>query len=188
MEKEKQAKVIGVIGSRSLSHNKSTLVGAVTEDLLNRSFHIATGGAVGADEYCLNHLVHIGLADHGTLYSPWKDYSGFPVKVRALTRQFREYKGSIIWGNSSGKEEYSIVRTALLQRNLRLVEAVDGIVAFLQGKSNGTVFTLRKAVQAHLPVVVFAFETTLPSFNVVKWKALKCGGCWEGAFKAVYTK
>ena len=181
-------KHIGVIGSRSLPASQAELVGAVVEDLLKRKFQLASGGAVGTDEYCLAYLVHVGEADKGTLYSPWNTYEGFPVKVRSLTRQFKEYGGSVIWGNLRGKEEYSVVRTGLLQRNLRLIEAVSGIVAFLYGESRGSLFTIRKALGEHLPVVIFCLDTPLPEFPNIKWKPLRCGGCWEGAYKAVYLK
>jgi len=62
---------------------KAELVGSVVEDLLKRKFHIASGGAVGADEYCVGYLVHVGECDKGTLYSPWSTYESFPVKVRS---------------------------------------------------------------------------------------------------------
>ena len=181
-------KHIGVIGSRSLPSSNSILVGSVVEDLLKRKCHIASGGAIGADEYCLSQLVHLGESSKGTLYSPWCTYEGFPVKVRALTRQFKQYGGSVIWGGLQGKEEYSIVRTGLLQRNMRLIEAVSGVVAFLHGESKGSLFTIRKALAGQLPVVVFCSECSLPEFPNIKWKPLRCGGCWEGAYKAVYLK
>lgn len=181
-------RAVGFIGSRSLSHTVSEKVGLVVEDMLARKYRIASGGAVGADEFCLSHLVHIGEAEQATVYSPWKDYTGFPLKVRALTRQFREFGGSIVWGNVSEKDQYLMVRTALLQRNMRLVEAVDGIIAFIQGKSSGTLFTLKKAIREHLPIVVFAFETQLPEIAGVKWRPLRAGGCWEGGYKAVYLR
>ena len=181
-------RMIGVIGSRNLPPNKAEQVGAVVDDLLSRKLQIASGGAVGADEYCLGYLVHIGECHRGRLFSPWSTYEAFPVKVRALTRQFKEYGGSIIWGNLQGKEDYPIVRTGLLQRNLRLIEAVTGIVAFLYGESKGSLFTIRKALAEHLPVVIFPIDTPLPVFPNIKWKPLKCGGCWEGAVKAVYLK
>jgi len=183
-----EVKHIGVIGSRSLPSSQSGLVGLVVEDLLGRNCHIASGGAVGADEYCLSQLVHIGESGKGTLYSPWSTYEGFPVKVRALTRQFKQYGGSVIWGGLQGKEEYPIVRTGLLQRNMRLIEAVSGIVAFLHGESKGSLFTIRKALAGHLPVVIFCLGRALPEFSNIKWKPLLCGGCWEGAYKAVYLR
>ena len=181
-------RIVGVIGSRSLPLCYAEHVGAVVEDLLKRKNQIASGGAVGTDEYCLAYLVHIGEADKGTVYSPWSTYEGFPVKVRVLSRQFKEYGGSIVWGSLRGQEEYAIVRAGLLARNMRLIEAVTGIVAFLHGDSNGTIFTLRKALNAHLPVVIFCIDRQLPEFPNIKWKPLLCGGCWDGAYKAVYLK
>ncbi len=181
-------KLVGVIGSRSLPLQYAEHVGAVVEDLIKRKNQIASGGAVGTDEYCLAYLVHIGEADKGTVYSPWSTYEGFPVKVRVLSRQFKEYGGSIVWGNLRGQEEYAVVRAGLLARNMRLIDAVTGIVAFLHGDSHGTLFTLRKALSAHLPVVIFCIDRRLPEFANIKWKPLICGGCWEGAFKAVYLK
>jgi len=183
-----QTKNIGVIGSRSLPHTTEELAHQVTENLLHRKFRIASGGAVGADEYCLSALVHLGECANATIYTPWNGYEGFPVKVRALTRQFKEYGGSIVWGTLRGKEAYPIVRTGLLQRNLRLIEAVDGIVAFLHGESRGSLFTIRKALSEHLPVVIFCIDRALPEFKNIKWKALRCGGCWEDSYKAVYLK
>ena len=185
---EKDRKVIGIIGSRSLPHTVEALALQVTENLLHRKFRIASGGAVGADEYCLSALVHLGECANATIYTPWNGYEGFPVKVRALTRQFKEYGGSIVWGTLRGKENYPVVRTGLLQRNLRLIEAVDGIVAFLHGESRGSLFTIRKALSEHFPVVIFCFDRALPEFKNIKWKALRCGGCWENAYKAVYLK
>ncbi len=181
-------KLVGVIGSRSLPLEWAERVGSVTEDLLGRGCNIASGGAVGTDEFCLSHLVHIGESARGTLYSPWSTYEGFPVKVRALTRQFKDYGGSVVWGTVRGQEEYTIVRTALLQRNMRLIDAVTGVVAFLFGESRGTLFTLRKALAAHLSVVIFCVGCPLPEFPNIKWKPLICGGCWDGAYKAVYLK
>ena len=95
-------RVVGVIGSRSLPLEWADRVGTVTEDLLGRGCNIASGGAVGTDEFVLSHLVHIGESARGTLYSPWSTYEGFPVKVRSLTRQFKDFGGSIVWGTVRG--------------------------------------------------------------------------------------
>jgi hypothetical protein len=188
-EQVSATRYIGVIGSRSLPHHISDQVGDIVEDLLARGFNISTGGAVGADEFALARVIHIGLANRATLFSPWKDYSAFPVKVRAMVRQFKdEYQGSILWGNSYGKESYSIIRSALLQRNVRLIEASYGIVAFLHGESRGSMFTLMRAIQHHMPVVVFPIDRELPNIPAVKWRPIRCGGCWDKAFKAVYLK
>jgi predicted Rossmann fold nucleotide-binding protein DprA/Smf involved in DNA uptake len=61
---------IGVVGARSLSSEYEDKVGDIVEDLLGRGFHIASGGAVGADEFAIARLVHIGMADRCTVYTP----------------------------------------------------------------------------------------------------------------------
>ena len=91
-------------------------------------------------------------------------------------------------GLVQGKEPHSIVRMALLKRNEKLVQASYGVVAFITAGSKGSLFTISKAVKAHLPLVVFPVSCELPTFQNVKWVALRCGGCWEGGFKAVYLK
>jgi hypothetical protein len=188
VEVDSDTRYIGVIGSRSLPNNISEQVGEIVEDLLDRGFNISTGGAVGADEFCVAHLVHIGLADRATIFAPWKEYGGFPNKVRSLVRQFREYKGAIIWGPSSGNEAYSLVRAALLQRNVRLLEASYGVVAFLHGESKGSLFTISRAIKRHMPLVIFPIDRDLPKIPSVKWVPIRCGGCWEGSYKAVYLR
>ncbi len=89
---------------------------------------------------------------------------------------------------------------ALLKRNERLIEACYGLVAFLMPASKGTIFTISKAVNAHLPLEVFPVDAQgfshklnfnpviLPEFSNVKWVALRCGGCLDGGFKAVYLR
>ena len=181
-------KSIGVIGSRSLTFHMCEKVGDVVEDLLSRKYHIASGGAIGADQFVVEKLLRIGQSDHCTVYSPWKNYSGFPVKVRVMMRQFRDYGGSIIWGPVFGKEPEGLVRLALLHRNERLVEACYGLVAFITGDSRGSIFTIKKAAQKRMPLVVFPIDCHLPEIPFVKWVQLRCGGCWENCFKAVYLK
>jgi predicted Rossmann fold nucleotide-binding protein DprA/Smf involved in DNA uptake len=179
---------IGVIGSRSLPPEVSGKVGDVTEDLLDRGFHIATGGAVGTDSFCLSRLLEIGVADKATIHTAWGSYKRFPVETRADVRRFRDTGGHILWGNINGDTDYSTVRAGLLARNVRLVDACHGIVAFLYGDSSGTLFTVSRAIQLKMPIVIFAINRELPVFPSVRWKPLLCGGCWEGGLKAVYVK
>ena len=178
---------IGVIGARSLPGDFSDKVGDIVEDLLDRGFHIATGGAMGADEFAMLRLVHIGLADRATIHTPWASYERFPVKVRALVRQFKEFGGHILWGNARN-QDFNVVRAALLARNVKLLDACHGIVAFLHGESRGTLFTLSRAIQLHMPIVIVPVDRELPEFPSVRWKPLLCGGCWDGGYKAVYVK
>lgn len=179
---------IGVVGSRSLAYTYAQSVGQVVEDLLSRNFHIASGGAIGTDQFVIEKLLHNGQSDKGVIYSAWRTYKGFPVKVRAMHRQFKTYGGSIIWGESSGKQPAYMVKSALLGRNVRLVEACYGMVFFLTAGSRGSIFTLTKAIKEKMPIVIFPVECELPNLPHIKWRAIRCGGCWEGSYKVVYLR
>jgi hypothetical protein len=181
-------KNIGVIGSRSLPFAYADKVGQVVDDLLERGFHIASGGALGTDQFCLERVISSGNADRCSIFSAWKNYAGFPAKVRPFVREARQEGATLFWGLSQGKEPQAMVRIALLKRNEKLVQASYGLVAFITAGSKGSIFTINKAVKAHLPLVVFPVGCELPKFTNVKWVALRCGGCWENSFKAVYLK
>ena len=200
---EKPMRSVGVIGSRSLGYGYADAVGQVVEDLLGRGYHIASGGAIGADQFVIERLLHMGMSAQCTVYSAWENYDGFPVKVRAMMRQFKDYGGHLLWGFSAGKETPYLIKAALLLRNKRLVEACYGLVAFIDGQSRGSIFTINVAAAKRMPLVVFpavaeamAGRPTsikvdvgiLPELSFVKWVPLRCGGCWEGGFKAVYLK
>lgn len=179
-------RLIGVVGARSLGYEYADLVGQIVDDLLTRNNHIATGGAIGTDEYALCRLLRNGYSDRCTVFAAWKGFEGFPAKVRAAVRQFKDYGGHIVWG-PAGKNE-ALVKTALLMRNIRLVDACYGLVAFITGDSRGTVFTIKKACAKRKPIVIFTVDCHLPEIQNVKWVPLRCGGIWEGAAKAVYTR
>lgn len=179
-------RLIGVVGARSLGYEYAELVGQIVDDLLTRNNHIATGGAIGTDEYAICRLLRTGYSDRCTVFAAWKGFEGFPAKVRAAVRQFKDYGGHIVWG-PAGKNE-ALVKTALLMRNIRLVDACYGLVAFITGDSRGTVFTIKKACAKRKPTVVFPIDCCLPEIPNVKWVPLRCGGIWEGAVKAVYLR
>ena len=181
-------KTVGIVGSRQLKFQYAVLVSAVTEYIVDSGYRVATGGAVGADQYVIECLLRNGACEHGTVFAPWVGYKGFPVKVRAMMRQFRDYEGSVIWGPARGNDEYNLVRLALLQRNKKLVDACYGVIAFLDGHARGTVYTIKKAAEHYMPLVVFNLDCHLPEIKHVKWVPLKCGGIWEGAVKAVYIR
>jgi len=181
-------KSVGVIGSRSLPYTVANKVGDIVQDLIKRKYHIATGGAIGADQFVIERLLRLGLSDHCTVYSPWQNYAGFPVKVRAMMRQFKDYGGHLLWGEVGGNEPQHLIKMGLLLRNQRLVSACYGLVAFIDGHSRGSIFTIQKAAQKRLTIVVFPHDCHLPEIDFVKWVPLKCGGCWDGGFKAVYLK
>ena len=56
-------------------------------DLLNVILLEATanaGGAIGADQFVVERLLRLGQSEKATIFSAWKQYSGFPVKVRDM--------------------------------------------------------------------------------------------------------
>ena len=179
-------RIVGVVGARSLTYQHADHVGQIVDDLLARGNRIATGGALGTDEYVLCRLLRSGQSDHCTVFAAWKGYEGFPAKVRASIRQFKEFGGHIVWGPAAKSEP--MVKTALLMRNVRLVDACYGLVAFITPDSRGTIFTIKKAAAKHKPIVVFAWDCDAPEIPNVRWIPLRCGGMWEGAVKAVYTR
>jgi len=181
-------KSVGVIGSRSLCYTHAHHVGEIVDDLIDRGYHIATGGAIGADQFVIEWLIRQGLSDHCTIYAAWKNYSGFPIKIRAMIRQFKDYGGHLLWGAASGQDSPHIAKAGLLLRNQLLVNACYGIVAFIDGQSRGSLFTIKKAAAKRLTMVVFTHDCHLPEIDYVKWVPLKCGGCWDGGFKAVYLR
>lgn len=181
-------KSVGVIGSRTLPHTRSNKVGEIVHDLILRKYHIATGGAVGADQFVIEKLLRVGLSDHCTVYAAWQNYTGFSIKVRAMMRQFKTQGGHVLWGAVSGNEPQHFIKMGLLLRNQRLVESCYGLVAFIDSNSKGSLFTIKKATEKRLVIVVFPLECDLPEIECVKWVMLKCGGCWEGGYKAVYLK
>ena len=181
-------KSVGVIGSRSIPFTVAPQVGDIVQDLLGRHYHIATGGAVGADQFVIEKLLRLGVSERCTVYSPWQNYASFPVKVRAMMRQFKDYGGHLLWGPVSTQDVPHVIKAGLLFRNQLLVNACYGIVAFIDGGSRGSIFTIKKAAAKRLTLVVFPHECHLPEIDYVKWVQLKCGGCWEGGFKAVYLR
>jgi hypothetical protein len=180
VKRDESVKSVGVIGSRSLSYTLASQVGDIVQDLLGRNYHIATGGAVGADQFAIERLLRLGVSERCTVYSAWQNYGSFPVKVRAMMRQFKDYGGHLLWG--------PVIKAGLLFRNQLLVNACYGIVAFIDGQSRGSLFTIKKAAAKRLTLVVFPHECHLPEIDYVKWVPLKCGGCWDGGFKAVYLR
>jgi len=181
-------KSVGVIGSRSLAYTVASQVGDIVQDLLKRHYHIATGGAVGTDQFAVERLLRLGVSERCTVYSAWQNYASFPVKVRAMMRQFKDQGGHLLWGPVSAQDSAHVIKAGLLFRNQLLVNACYGIVAFIDGQSRGSLFTIKKAAAKRLTMVVFPHECHLPEIDYVKWVPLKYGGCWDGGFKAVYLR
>ena len=148
-------RLAGVVGSRSLPVCFAPLVDQVVSLLLSCRFAVASGGAVGADQFALSALIRFGASSRGVVHSAWSSIAGFPSAVRADVVQFIAAGGRVVWGSASAGVSRSSAVSALLGRNRRLVSASSVVVAFLHGPSRGSLYTVRQAVSRGVPVVVF---------------------------------
>jgi len=149
------SRLAGIVGSRSLPASFSPFISSLVSALVARGFRLASGGAVGADQFALSALVEQGASASGVVYSAWSSASGFPVSVQPLVSRFLASGGQVVWGSGSSSQPRSAVVSALLGRNSRLVSACSLVIAFIHGQSHGTLFTIRQAVRRGIPVYVF---------------------------------
>jgi predicted Rossmann fold nucleotide-binding protein DprA/Smf involved in DNA uptake len=149
------SRLVGFVGSRSLPASFSPHVSSLVASFLARGFRVASGGAVGADQFALSALVEQGASSSGVVFSAWSSVGGFPASVRPSVDRFLASGGQVVWGASSPGAPRQQVVSALLGRNQRLVSACSCLVAFLHGPSRGTLFTVRQAVRRGIPVHVF---------------------------------
>jgi predicted Rossmann fold nucleotide-binding protein DprA/Smf involved in DNA uptake len=186
--KTNKTKYVGIIGSRQLSHTQSKRVGDITKYLVTKKYHIASGGAIGADQFVIEHLLRNGYSNKCTVFSAWKYYKCFPKTIQAMMKQFKEYGGKIQWGLCGEGANYSVARVALLERNVRLVKACYGVVAFIDKNSRGSIFTIKQAIKQKKKVVVFPIDCELPKINDIVWRRIKCTGPWAGSYvaKSIY--
>ncbi len=187
-EGREKGETIAVVGARSVSAKYGERIVHVVDDLLGRGFTIASGGAMGADQYVLSRLIARGRFNRGVVFSAWDTMRAFPVKVRRDIAMFQHNGGQIVWGTSSGAGHRGAIKGALLYRNRKMVDASDGVVAFLTEQSRGTFFTVQTAIESRRKLAVFPIDRTLPNFKAVKWVPMACGGVWDGAYRAVYLR
>lgn len=176
---------IGIVGARALPDSFREQVSAVVRYLVERGYHIHSGGALGADLFCLQALVEQSAFSSGVIFSPWVSASGFPRAVQPYIEQFVSHSGRVDWGMTRPHSSRSLVVTGLLARNQRLVSASYGIVAFLYGESRGTTQTILQAIARGLRVVVFLCGggADLPLLRRGRWIQLRCSvDCWQGAY------
>jgi predicted Rossmann fold nucleotide-binding protein DprA/Smf involved in DNA uptake len=185
--KKKERECVGVVGSRTLSYEQEKRVRDIVLYLLNKSYRLSSGGAVGADQFCLESIIQQGKSSSCTVYSPWRYYSGFPKTIQAMMKQFKEQGGTIKWGLCGQNEHYNVARVALLERNVRLVKACYGIVAFIDKNSRGSIFTIKQAIKQKKKVVVFPIDCEPPKINNIVWRLIKCTGPWAGSYVAKTT-
>lgn len=188
---------IAVIGSRALPVAFSEKVLGVVGRLLLRGHEVCHGGAMGADHFVLQALINLQAASRGILFSAWDSVLGFPAQVQPDVQKYLAAGGRAIVPTTGGRLHYlpasggvnisyPTARNALLQRNVEMVNHSDALVAFLHGESRGSSFTIKKACEKGLPVLVFlSGSTTLPQIKNGTWVALKnpCMGVIMHYFK-----
>ena len=180
---------IGVIGARALSDTYQNLVEEVVQYLLGRGHIIAHGGALGTDHYVLKALLAHSGVSRSVLYSAWQSQASFPKIVQPDVAQFVALGGKVIWGGGEGGMPYPAVAAALLARNVRLVNQCHGLVAFLHGKSKGTLSTVAQAQKRKIPIILFPLSEhiDLPQQKGMRWYPMALSGLWAGGVKAMYS-
>ena len=157
----------------------------IMNDLRDRGFVFASGGALGVDLWCLDHLVNNNLSNSGTIYSAWTDISGFPKKVQPLIDKFQTDNGTVVWGAARNGDPRGKVTRALLNRNKLLLKNVAGIVALYDSKSRGTIFTIKESAKQWKPIVAFPHQAELPSIGNSRWHAFMREDAWKGGYKSI---
>jgi hypothetical protein len=175
---------IGIVGARALPDSFRGQVSDIVRYLLERDYHIHTGGALGADMYVLQALIEQRAIDRGLILSAWSSIDGFPRDVLRYVDYYVSHRGRVSWGIVPARSSRALAVAGLLARNQRLVRSSVGIVAFLYGESTGTIRTIREAIRLDRRVVVFVCggEAVLPEVSG-RWVPLRCSvSCWGGAY------
>jgi hypothetical protein len=175
---------IGIVGARALPDSFREQVSAVVRYLVERDYQIHTGGAMGADQFALEAVISSGAYDRAVLFSAWSCVAGFPRSVQRHVDYYISHRGRVDWGFVQPGASRGIAISGLLARNIRLVSASYGIVAFLYGDSHGTTRTVLQAISRRLKVVVFVCggEARLPEVSSGHWVELSCASPWGGGF------
>jgi len=177
-------KSVGIVGARALPQEYKNNIQEVVKYLVNKNYVIHSGGALGADLFVLESLISLGAVSKGRLFSAWSELKGFPKEVQKFVEYFVSHQGEVSWGLVPPHSSRSVAVAGLLARNKRLVEASDGLVAFLYGDSNGTCYTVRESCQKGQNVVVFLCgdKAQLPQISFGQWVKLKCSAPWSEGY------
>jgi len=97
----------------------------------------------------------LGQAEKGIIFSACQNLNSFPKKVKPVVSNLCEKDSEIVWGRGVQNVPYYKICNALNERNIRLVKASQGLVAFINGNSKDSIFTINKAIKEKIPVVVF---------------------------------
>jgi predicted Rossmann fold nucleotide-binding protein DprA/Smf involved in DNA uptake len=176
---------IGLVGARALPASFQGQVSAIVSYLLSRGYRIHSGGALGADQFALQSVISQGSCSQAVIYSAWQSVAGFPRQVQPSVEHLVSHGGSVVWGVVATRSARQAVSVGLLARNLKLVKASYGIVAFLYGESRGTLSTVRRAISHGRRVVVFLCGggSSLPAPGGGRWVPLHCSvSCWQGGY------
>lgn len=175
---------IGIVGARALPDSFRGQVSDIVRYLLERDYHIHTGGALGADMYVLQALIEQRAIDRGLILSAWASADGFPREVQRYVEHYISHSGRVSWGIVPARSSRALAVAGLLARNQRLVRSSVGIVAFLYGDSTGTIRTIREAIRLDRRVVVFVCggDARVPELSSGRWVELRCSSPWGGAF------
>ncbi|MBU0579722.1 MAG: DNA-processing protein DprA [Candidatus Omnitrophica bacterium] len=65
-----QPRGVGIVGSRTLPDSYRDQIREVVSYLLEHSYHIHSGGAVGADQFALEAVISLGGFRHSAIFSP----------------------------------------------------------------------------------------------------------------------
>jgi predicted Rossmann fold nucleotide-binding protein DprA/Smf involved in DNA uptake len=175
---------IGIVGARVLPDSFRGQISDMVRYLLERDYHIHSGGALGADMYVLQALIEQRAIDRGLILSAWASVDGFPREVQRYIEYYVSHRGRVSWGIVPPRASRGLAIAGLLARNQRLVRSSVGIIAFLYGDSTGTIRTIREAIRLGRRVVVFVCGggAVLPQVSG-QWVSLRCSiRCWGGAF------
>jgi hypothetical protein len=161
--------IVAVVGARALPGSWMEPVGQVVRHFLDRGWGIGSGGAAGADAYALRAVVAAGpeACRRSVVYWP----GPAPAVPTGALATFVRYGGRVVAGSGTG-------RAALLARSRALVDAAAGVVAFLQGPSRGTHYTLQVAARLgkRVAVVDAGGGAVLPAWPGGAWVPCDLGG------------
>lgn len=179
---------VAVVGSRSLPGSWASRVGVVVSYLLGRGWGVGSGGASGADFFALSAVVSAGASacSRSVVCSAWSSLASFRGSCLSVLSSFLSLGGSVVWGPVPSSCPRSVALRALFGRSRSLVRGSAGVVAFLWGRSAGSLSSVRLAVRWGLPCVVFVCGggASLPSLPGGRWVRLS-SGVFAGSYRWV---
>jgi hypothetical protein len=163
-------RIVAVVGARALPEEWAPQVTAVVRHFLARGWGIGSGGASGADDYALRAILAAGAVAcrRSVVFLPGPR----PIGLGGPLRAFAALGGTIVAGGDGAGRE------AFLARSRRLARRAVGVVAFLWGPSQGSIYTLRVAARARrrVAVVLAGGGAAVPRLGSGRWEPFTLGG------------